>query len=210
MAEAEDRGKQQQDADQAPEYVIEGARSGRSKCKTCRRKIDKGGLRLGVLIEGPFGTGYLWHHLKCAARRMPDRVEEAYEARAWNNAANPPTDLPSLDDLRKERVEADERRRKRKTIPYAEVSPTGRARCKHCGEPLPEGELRIVLGKLVEFGSQSRVAPHAVHASCAALALEEPDCATEAEDLAASLRENSGELPTGMLESALEKITADD
>ena len=29
-----------------PPYVIEGARSSRSKCKTCRRKIDKDVLRL--------------------------------------------------------------------------------------------------------------------------------------------------------------------
>ena len=54
-------------------YVIEGARSSRSRCKSCRRKIDKGVLRIGVLIEGPYGTGYLWHHLRCAARRQFER-----------------------------------------------------------------------------------------------------------------------------------------
>jgi hypothetical protein len=34
---------------QLPPYIIEGARSGRSRCKTCRRNISKGGLRLGIL-----------------------------------------------------------------------------------------------------------------------------------------------------------------
>ena len=33
--------------EQLPPYVIEGARSSRSKCKTCRRSIDKGALRIG-------------------------------------------------------------------------------------------------------------------------------------------------------------------
>ena len=69
-----------------PAYVIEGARSSRSRCKTCRRKIDKGGLRIGMLIEGPYGTGYLWHHLRCAARRRFEQVQEAYEAEAWKEA----------------------------------------------------------------------------------------------------------------------------
>ena len=30
-----------------PAYIIEGARSARAKCKSCRKKIDKGTLRLG-------------------------------------------------------------------------------------------------------------------------------------------------------------------
>ena len=69
-----------------PPFVIEGARSSRSKCKACRRKIDKGALRIGILIEGPYGTGYMWHHIKCAARRHLHRVEEAYELEAWKEA----------------------------------------------------------------------------------------------------------------------------
>ena len=73
--------------EQLPPYVIEGARSARSKCKTCRKKIDKDVLRIGILIEGPYGTGYMWHHLKCAARRMYDKVEEAYSMEAWKFAA---------------------------------------------------------------------------------------------------------------------------
>ena len=56
--------------DAAPEeelapYLIEAARSSRSKCRTCKRKIDKDLLRIGILLEGPYGTGYLWHHLTC-------------------------------------------------------------------------------------------------------------------------------------------------
>ena len=55
-------------------YRIEPARSGRSKCKACRRAIPKDALRFGFLIEGPFGPGYLWHHMNCAARRHMDKL----------------------------------------------------------------------------------------------------------------------------------------
>jgi hypothetical protein len=192
-------------ADQ-PEYIIEGARSGRSRCKTCRRQIEKGGLRLGVLIEGPFGTGYLWHHLACAARRMFDRVEEAYEAEAWANAKTPPANLPELVELRALRAKAEERQKQRKTIPYAELSPSGRARCRQCDEPLPKGEVRIVVGQLIEFGSQTRVGPRPVHPRCVAEALEAPDSATEKQGLAERLRANSGELPVTALDAAIEAI----
>ena len=48
----EDSGASQEAAPEpelAP-YVLESARSSRSKCRTCRRKIEKGKLRLGILL----------------------------------------------------------------------------------------------------------------------------------------------------------------
>jgi len=74
-----------------PPYVIEGARSSRARCKTCRKKIAKGGLRLGVLVVGPFGPGYMWHHLNCAAGRLYEKLEEAYRLEAWREATPPQT-----------------------------------------------------------------------------------------------------------------------
>ena len=80
-----------------PPYNLEAARSSRSKCRTCRRKIDKGLLRLGILLEGPYGTGYVWHHLTCAAKRRGEDVEAAYEQKAWTEGLEVPT-LESLQD----------------------------------------------------------------------------------------------------------------
>ena len=40
-------------------------------------RIPKDALRFGFLIVGPFGPGYLWHHMNCAARRHLGRLEEA-------------------------------------------------------------------------------------------------------------------------------------
>ena len=189
-----------------PAYVIEGARSSRSRCKTCRRKIEKGGLRIGMLIEGPYGTGYLWHHLRCAARRRFEQVQEAYEAEAWKEAKEPPTKLPSLEELRKHAEEIAERRDKRRELPHAEVDPSGRAKCKHCGDPLEKGNLRIVLGRDVEFGGQVRTGPIHVHPRCVAAELQEENCATPAEGFAEALRANSSDIPADKLDEVLAAI----
>ena len=193
-------------AEQLPPYVIEGARSGRSRCKVCRRAINKDTLRLGVLIEGPYGTGYLWHHLTCAARRKFESVEEAYEIQAWNEAKTPPEDVPALDELRKIREDAEDRKRSRKPIPHAELAPSGRSKCKHCDETIEKDTLRVVLGRGVYFGSQVRTSPINVHPRCVASELQAEDCATEVEGLEAALRANSPELPADRLDRLIVEI----
>ena len=190
---------------QAP-YVIEGARSSRAKCKTCRKTIDKGVLRLGVLIEGPFGIGYLWHHLSCAAKRRLDDVEEAYATEAWKAAKEPPESVPSIEELRKVNEEAEEKRQSRPKLPFAEVDPSGRAKCKQCGELMEKGSLRVVLGREVEFGSQYRTMPIQVHPACVAAEVEREDCATEAAGFAEAIRANSQGLTSEQIDTVLEAV----
>jgi hypothetical protein len=195
-----------QPAEPLPPYVIEGARSSRAKCKTCRKAIDKGILRLGVLIEGPYGVGYLWHHLTCAAKRRLDDVEEAYAAEAWKEAKVRPESVPSIEELRKLNEEAEEKRQSQKKIPYVEVDPSGRAKCKHCAEPMEKGSLRVVLGREVEFGNQFRTMPIHVHPKCVAGELESEDCNTEASGFTRALRENSQGLSAEQIDSVLEAV----
>ena len=190
---------------QAP-YVIEGARSSRAKCKTCRKTIDKGVLRLGVLIEGPYGIGYLWHHLSCAAKRRLDDVEEAYATEAWKAAKEPPENVPSIEELRKVNEEAEEKRQSRQKLPYVEVDPSGRAKCKQCGEVMEKGSLRVVLGREIEFGSQYRTMPIQVHPACVAAELEREDCATEAAGFAEAIRANSQGLTSEQIDTVLEAV----
>lgn len=53
---------------------IELSPSGRSKCRACQQAIEKGALRLGVMVPNPFGEGEATHfyHLECGAWRQPD------------------------------------------------------------------------------------------------------------------------------------------
>jgi len=189
-----------------PPYVIEGARSSRSRCKTCRRRIDKGSLRLGILVEGPFGPGYLWHHLKCAARSQFERVEEAYGLEAWKEAREVPRTIPPLFTLRELREQAEERRRSRKTLPYAEIAPSGRSRCRHCSQLIEDGSVRVVIGRGVEFGRQTRTSPIFVHPHCVGAALDADDCVTPRDGFGEALRTNSEDLSEDEVDAVLRRI----
>ena len=191
-----------------PAYVIEAARSGRAKCKACRKAIAKDTHRLGVLVEGPFGTGHMWYHLPCAAKRIWPKLEEAYGMEAWSLAKVPVegSELPPLEELVRHREEAEKKKAERKELPYVELSPSGRARCKHCDETLEKGAPRVVLGREVEFGQQVRTAPINVHPACVAEALQAPDSATGPDGLAEALRRNSGDLDTAVVEGAISDL----
>lgn len=182
-------------------YVIEEARSSRSKCRTCKRKIEKGKLRLGVLLEGPYGTGYLWHHLTCAARRRFDDVEAAYGEKAYEEGL----EVPSLDELRALKEKAAEERAARKTPPYVERAPSGRSKCKNCGEPIAKDALRVVLAREVTFGNQMRPSPINVHTGCVTAELRAEDCMTEIDGFEESVRANSS-LDASEVDEALAAI----
>ena len=183
-------------------YKIESARSSRSRCRTCRRKIDKDTLRLGILLEGPYGTGYLWHHLTCAAKRRPEDVEAAYGEKAWDEGLK----VPPLEELRLLKEKAEKKKAEQKEPPYVEHAPTGRAKCKHCGETIEKGSARVTLLREVTFGNQTRGNPINVHPGCVAAELRAEDCLTEAEDFAQALESNSRDFPPEALVATLEAI----
>ena len=189
--------------DAAPEpelapYLIESARSSRSKCRTCKRKIEKDTLRLGILLEGPYGTGYLWHHLTCAARRRIEDVEAAYEQQAFSNGLT----VPPLAELQALEAKAAKERENRKELPYVERAPSGRSKCKKCGEAIAKDALRFVLAREVSFGSQIRTAPITVHAGCVQAELQSGDCLTEVDGFEEQIRKNS-ELEASAVDEAL-------
>jgi len=61
---------------------IERARSARSRCRFCRKKIALDELRLGQSETDPRNGRPLtrWYHLKCAAEAVPDALERALVA----------------------------------------------------------------------------------------------------------------------------------
>src|SRR5450432_3688332 len=62
--------------------VIEEAKSGRASCRTCKKTIAKGELRLGVEVTTQFSDtpSMAWHHLLCAAGKLPAELKEAMAA----------------------------------------------------------------------------------------------------------------------------------
>ncbi|MFT7486403.1 MAG: hypothetical protein ACI9F9_002258 [Candidatus Paceibacteria bacterium] len=191
-----------------PAYIIEAARSGRSKCKNCRKVIPKDALRLGVLVEGPYGVGHMWYHLTCAAKRFFDKLKEAYELEAWTLAKVPLSaeDLPPLAEMEQLREEAEKKKADRKELPHTELAPSGRARCKHCDELIEKGNPRVVIGRAVEFGQQVRTTPINVHPACVADALQAEDCPTEADGFVEALRANSKDTESVVIDSVVAEI----
>jgi len=205
MTDAGDAAPPEPEPEQPP-YVIEGARSSRSRCKLCRKKIDKGVHRLGTLIEGPYGVGYVWEHLTCAARRAFPKLEEAYGQSAWENAKEPPEDLPGLEELAGLREEAERKKADKRELPYAELAPSGRSRCKHSSERIPEGAPRVVLAREVTFGNQTRTSPINVLPAFVGEALGAEDSGTPVEGFAEALKANSRGLSDEQLDAILAEI----
>lgn len=190
------------EAEDLPPFKVEKARSGRSKCKGCKRPIQKDKVRIGIMIEGPFGPGYLWHHLSCAMRRRPEDVEQAYADQVWEEGL----EVPSLESLRAEAEKLESKKSEKKEAPYVEVAPTGRSKCKHCAEPIEKGAFRVAVLRNVEFYGQTRSGPINVHPACVVKELEADDCATEAEGFADLVRENSKGLDAAQIDEALRQI----
>jgi ribosomal protein L37AE/L43A len=172
--------------EELPPYLIEAARSSRSKCRTCKRKIDKDLLRIGILLEGPYGTGYLWHHLNCAARRRFEDVEAAYEEVAWADGV----DVPPLDELKKLQEAAEKKKADKKESPWAERAKSGRSKCKHCEETIAKDSWRVILDREVEFFGQTRTTQVNIHPGCVAAELASDDCPTEVDSFEDNLRAN--------------------
>lgn len=136
-------------------HIIEPAASSRAKCRGCGQPIEKGTLRFGEREPNAFGDGEmtLWFHLLCAAYKRPEPLLEAL-------GAAPPEDAPRLERVARAGLEHHRLPR----LNGAERSPTARARCRSCREPIERGTWRLPLVFFEEF----RFEPAGfLHAACA-------------------------------------------
>lgn len=145
------------------ENTIEEARSAQSSCRTCKKKIAKGELRFGVPYKSRYDEGdkfsFAWHHLPCAAKALPDKLEPtlgAYQGEVSNRG-----------ELEKLIAEAPPKKVKEKrSYPYAEKAPSARSKCIGCGDLIGKGDFRFVVEREVDAGSFIAMAPGFVHAKC--------------------------------------------
>lgn len=134
-------------------HVIEKAATGRAKCRGCGQPIVKGELRVGERHPNIFGDGEmtLWFHPACAAYKRPETFLEVLGAgQASELAALRPAAELGVAHRRLPRVDG------------AERAPTGRARCRHCKEPIERSTWRILLVLFEEFRFQPSGFVHAI------------------------------------------------
>ena len=164
-------------------HVIEEAKTGRASCRSCKKAIEKGALRLGEEVANAFAAGettYQWHHLPCAAKKKPLVLEEALAA----------TDVFVADkEALLTEIAANKKNQKPSTFPYAERAKTSRSSCISCNESIEKGTLRVAVEREVDTGSFVTSGAGYLHAACAAGWIEEN--APVEGDLAAIIGKNS-------------------
>ena len=142
-------------------HIIEAAKSGRASCRTCKKPIGKGELRLGEEVPNQFDAGemtHVWHHLECAAKKKPGPLKAALES----------TDVVVPNKAELEKLIAENAKNvKPSTFPYAERAPSGRSTCMVCSEAIPKGELRVAVEREVDTGSFMTKGAGYLHPACA-------------------------------------------
>lgn len=148
--------------------VIEESKSNRATCRTCRQKIDKGILRFGEETVNTFnpdgGSSYFWHHLECAAGKVPAKVQQAL-----TTFTGVVPDREKLDAILAAPPKASARAAAgpKAAYPYAERASTGRSKCMQCDEAIEKGTLRIAVEREVDTGTFSSTGPGYLHPTCA-------------------------------------------
>jgi ribosomal protein L37AE/L43A len=136
--------------------VIERASSGRAKCRACGQAIAKGDLRFGEALPSAYGEGdsMFWFHLPCAVYARPEPLLPVLA-----RTSEPVPERARLEAL----AEAGVANPRLCRILRAERASSGRAKCRHCREPILQGAWRLSLhvfeeGRFTPIGT--------IHASC--------------------------------------------
>jgi len=144
-------------------HVLDIAPTGRAKCRGCGALIAKGGRRFGERVPNPYdekgGETTHWYHIRCAAFTRPESFLELLASGEM---------VDDRDVLEREATLGAAHRRVPR-VHHAERSPSARAACRHCREPIVKDAWRISLlyyedGRFVPSGY--------IHARCARPYLE--------------------------------------
>jgi hypothetical protein len=180
--------------------LIEEAKSGRASCRTCRKPIAKGELRLGVETQTQFSDApsMQWHHLPCAATKLPAELKAAL--------ADYTGDVPGRAELDAAMEQAAKKASAKPAAhPYADHAPTGRARCMQCQQPIDKGTFRVAVERELEIGGSATRGTGYMHPGCVVANLKATADSDDAlANLIEGLRANSR-----LTEAELDGVIAD-
>jgi poly [ADP-ribose] polymerase len=178
--------------------IIEEAKSGRAACRTCKKPIAKGELRLGVETPNQFGDtpSMQWHHLLCAASKLPAELKAAMDDFGGT--------IPNKDELDKAMDDAIKGgKAKPGGFPHIDKAPTGRAKCMECGEAIAKDSWRIAVEREIELGGNMGRSAGYLHPKCITANLE--NVGGDKEEFVEQLRANS-RIPGGDLEAVILEV----
>jgi poly [ADP-ribose] polymerase len=177
--------------------VIEEAKSGRASCRTCRKPIAKGELRLGVEAQTQFSDApsLQWHHLLCAAGKLPAELKAALAEYAGDVPNRAEIDAAMEQSAKKAAA-------KPSAHPFVDQAPTGRAKCMQCEQPIDKGSFRVAVERELEIGGTATRGTGYLHPRCVVENLE--NVGGSLDDLITGLRANSR-----LTEAELDGVIAD-
>ncbi len=164
--------------------IIEEAKSGRASCRTCKKTIAKGELRLGVEVTTQFSDtpSMQWHHLPCAAGKLAGDLKDAlatYEGEVPDREA---LDAKIAESIKKGGA-------KPAGFPYADRAPTGRAKCMQCEEAIAKDTFRVAVEREIDTGAMVTRGAGYMHPKCVVENLE--NVGGSLEELVAGVTKNS-------------------
>ncbi|WP_299117074.1 PARP-type zinc finger-containing protein [uncultured Winogradskyella sp.] len=118
--------------------TIEEAKSGRAKCRTCKKTISKDELRFGLEVENEFSDepATHWYHIHCAAAKLPIELKEVLNR--YKGKIDNLTELNETMDaaLKSGKV-------KPTKFPHIDKAPIGRASCIQCNQIIEKSTFRV-------------------------------------------------------------------
>ncbi len=142
--------------------IIELAKSGRASCRTCRRKIVKEEIRIGIPYtftrpDGGTITSFGYYHVDCAPR---NKIETILEVLVSSSEINSDNKLKISKSLEKRKKEDTQLRDNAKRRPFLEQSKSSRGACKICEKKITKGDLRVAEPSLVELDDGRKFFSH--------------------------------------------------
>jgi hypothetical protein len=164
--------------------VIEEAKSGRAACRTCKKPIGKGELRLGVEQITQFSDtpSMQWHHLLCAAAKLPAELKASLDEFSGTVPNRAELDTAMGEALKKGNA-------KPAGFPYIDRAPTGRAKCMQCEEAIAKDSFRVAVEREIDTGTMVTRGAGYLHPKCVDANLE--NTGGSKEELLTGIRANS-------------------
>ncbi len=160
-------------------HTIEPASSGRAKCRGCGERIAKDELRFGERLPNPFADGdmTIWFHLTCGAYRRPESMQQTLTTQPEGLSDAQLSNLSAACEL----ALISERMTR---LGAAQRASSGRAKCRHCQEPISKDTWRL---PLIFFEEGVFNASGFIHAHCAYAYTEHDGVAPIVEHFSATL-----------------------
>jgi hypothetical protein len=137
-----------------------------------------------------------WHHLTCAAEKLPAELKAALDEYPGPVGNRAELDQAMADSLAKGRA-------KPGGFPYSDKAPTGRAKCLQCSQPIDKDSLRVAIEREIDTGAMVTKSAGYLHPACVTAYVEANG--GDKDELVSGVRENSRLVPAD-LDSVIAQI----